>query len=59
MGEFGQFVCEKLEEVWGHIGDSDNEVFDGGRRGGGEGDDITRSVWQSHLGVFVWLQYQG
>ena len=30
MGEVGQFVREKLEEVWGHIGDRDGEAFDGG-----------------------------
>ena len=58
MGEAGQFVCNTLDEVCGHIGDGDGEAFDGGRRGGGERDDIARGVLQRHLCVFFWLQHQ-
>ena len=50
IGEVGQFLCDKLDEVWGHIGDGDCEAFDGG---------CARGVLQLHLGVFSWFQYEG
>ena len=59
MGEVGQFLRDKLDEVWGHIGDRDGEAFDGSWRGGGESNDIARGVLQLHLSVFFWSQYQG
>ena len=59
MGEVGQFLCDRPDEVCGHIGDGDGEAFDGGWRSGGERDDIARGVLHQHLRVFFWLQYQG